>query len=92
METHPEVKLIVMDSVAFHFRHAFQVELRLLLKRSLTWTFCDRSAAVESLFLARYDEVLRKFIEFCDGFLLTLFSKALSVYSLMKGVSDDAIA
>lgn len=25
LETHPEVKLVVMDSVAFHFRHAFQV-------------------------------------------------------------------
>lgn len=22
---HPDVKLVVMDSVAFHFRHAFQV-------------------------------------------------------------------
>ncbi|CAN0008599.1 unnamed protein product, partial [Sphacelaria rigidula] len=24
LEAHPEVKLVVMDSVAFHFRHAFQ--------------------------------------------------------------------
>ncbi|CAN0411615.1 unnamed protein product, partial [Scytosiphon promiscuus] len=24
LAAHPEVKLVVMDSVAFHFRHAFQ--------------------------------------------------------------------